>query len=340
VNWNDRLKKVEANLKGSFYTTNLTDIFYLTGLKLSRGALLIQKGNSCLFVDTRYTEYATKNAAVQVEDLSFEKIQKQVSVKPLYIDPSDCSYKEGLELVEKLDAQAHTGLNPIHLVRAQKSEKEIRAIRKSCLLLKKAYDHIRKKVKLGVTEKQLALEFELFARKNGAEKLSFEPIIAFGANSAMPHHRSSVTKLKKNVVVLMDLGVVVNGYASDMTRSFFYGNVSEKIQTLYTAVKKAQREALTQLEIGVPVRAVDQVVRDVFSSYGLEQHYLHALGHGVGLDVHEYPIISALRSPKEAVLQENMVVAVEPGLYLPKAGGIRLEEMYLITKEGPKKLTV
>lgn len=337
VNWNDRIRRVEKG--DSYYTTNLTDIYYLTGLKLSRGALLIQKTGSVLFVDSRYTEYAQKNGLLKVANLSLDEVKKNLNVKPLYIDPAECSYKEGSDLIQTLGAQVLPNENPVQRARSQKDEKEIRALRKSCLLLKKAYDHVRRKIRTGVSEKQLALEFEIYAKKNGADSLSFEPIIAFGANSAMPHHRSGNTKLKKNSVVLMDLGVVVNGYASDMTRSFFYGNVSEKIQTLYTAVKRAQEEALAHLHIGTAVFTIDQAVRSVFQEYDAEDLYLHALGHGVGLDVHEYPIISAHRSPKDVVFLENMVVAIEPGLYLPRVGGIRLEEMYLITKNGPKKLT-
>lgn len=340
MNWKDRIRAAEGHVDGGFYTTNLAHIFYLTGLQLSRGALFLQEGSSVVFVDSRYTQYAKKHSPLPIRGLGEEEKAYLSDVKQFYFDPLDSSYQEGTTLQKGGNAKPWTSINPIMRVRMQKDPSEVRLIRKSCLLLHKAYEHIRKKVRLGITEEQLAIEFEVYARKNGADKLAFEPIIAFGGNGAMPHHRSGKTKLKQNMPILMDLGVQVQGYASDMTRCFFYGMVSEKIQTLYTTVEKAQDTARSQLKIGTPLRAVDQAVRDVFAEHGVEDLYLHALGHGVGLEVHEPPIVSAIRSNDDAVLVENMVLAIEPGLYLPKIGGIRLEEMYLITKDGPKKLTV
>ena len=223
---------------------------------------------------------------------------------------------------------------PTQKVRSIKDAEELAKLKKSAALLHRGFLFIKKQLKTGVSEEVVAREFELYMRKMGAEALSFEPIIAFGENSALPHYHPGKRKLKKGDVVLIDIGVVVEGYASDMTRILFWGEVTQKIHEIYKLVRKAQKGAMKVCKAGVLVSEVEEVAREIMGKE--EKYFVHALGHGIGLDVHEYPRVAVSSKNR---LEEGMVITVEPGIYLPEAFGIRYEDMVLITKTGHQKIT-
>jgi Xaa-Pro aminopeptidase len=164
--------------------------------------------------------------------------------------------------------------------------------------------------------------------------MAFEPIIAFGANSALPHHRASETKLKAGDVILIDIGVVLNNYRSDMTRVILPKKPSAFVKQIYTIVREAQQAALDLCKPGVPLKALDLATREVMRKADVETHFVHSLGHGVGLDIHEYPRIKFDGEDKEVILKPGMVITIEPGLYFPKQFGVRYEDTIAITKTG------
>ena len=223
---------------------------------------------------------------------------------------------------------------PTQKVRSIKDVGELAKLKKSAALLRRGFLFIKKQLKTGITEEVVAREFELYMKKMGAEALSFEPIIAFGENSASPHYHPGKRKLKKGDVVLIDIGVVVEGYASDMTRILFWGEVTQKIHETYKLVRRAQKGAMEVCKAGVLISELEEVAREIMGKE--EKYFVHALGHGIGLDVHEYPRVA---TSSTGHLEEGMVITIEPGIYLPGAFGIRYEDMVLITKTGHQKIT-
>lgn len=327
----------------SFMIHNTTDIFYFTGVKLSRGKLFISKKSISLCVDGRYTEIAKNSSPFPVRSIERDaliKLWKAPSWKGLRIVGFDTSisfaqHKQEKTLFSKLNKKLKACDLPIQKERAIKDATELRYLKKSAELLWKGFLHIKKHLKAGVTELELSHLFEFYCKSHGAEGLSFEPIIAFGAGSALPHYHCGNRKLKTGDVVLIDIGVVLNGYMSDMTRTLFFGSPPKRIQEIDRVVKKAHNEVLKYLKEGVEVAELDLIARKVMGKE--EKHFLHSLGHGIGLDVHEYPLIS--KKTKNVQLEAGMVITIEPGLYLPGVGGVRHEDMVVITKTGYKNLT-
>jgi Xaa-Pro aminopeptidase len=221
-----------------------------------------------------------------------------------------------------------------------KTPEEISKIQEACNLGDIAFDYILKKIHIGVTEKEVAQEIDSFI-ENAGGKPSFPTIVAFGKNSANIHNVPVDNKLKKNQIILLDLGVKLNGYCSDMTRTIFSGKPTPKQKKIYQIVLKAQSHAINYLKSlivnhkSINAKDVDQAARD----YIISQEYKtipHSVGHGIGKEVHEFPHIS----PKSKdILKEGMVFSIEPGIYLPNFGGIRIEDLVVLTKSGPKLLT-
>ncbi len=185
-----------------------------------------------------------------------------------------------------------------------------------------------------MTELEVARALEIYCLKNGAEGMSFESIIAFGKNSALPHHHPGNTKLKENDIALFDLGVILNGYCSDMTRVDFVGKGNSTLRKLYDVNRAAQKVALAKCRPGVKLKELDQAARRVMASAELEELFIHNLGHGVGLEVHESPSISSKGIDRNVMLEEGMAITIEPGLYLPGKGGVRYEDTIVITAKG------
>lgn len=343
-----KLNKVEA-----YFTANPIDIFYLTGLQVSRGELIVSQKSATIFLDGRYLDSAKKSSPISVTPL-LEPHFLGLFGKPAWkdvrligFDAEATSYqayehlKKRLEKVKKA-RRLKTSFRlkalecPVKKLRSVKEPGEIKLIQKSAELLWQGFEHVRKKLKTGVRECDIALEFEMYCRKKGAESLSFTPIVAFGKGSAFPHYHTGVRKLKKGDIALLDLGVYLDGYASDMTRVIFHGDVSAELHKIYAVVKKAHEAALSKCHPGEKIAALDTAARSVMKEAGLENRFLHSLGHGIGLEVHEYPSFSSLG--RDTVLEPGMVLTIEPGLYLPGKGGVRYEDMVVVTKNGFQNL--
>jgi len=245
------------------------------------------------------------------------------------------------ELSERLRGESPSvRLMPLNGVveemRVVKDEPEIRTLEASADLMSDILDEVIAGLEPGMTEKQVAWQIEGLVRESGAEGLAFPPIVASGPNSAMPHAVPTDRRLEKGVPVILDVGLRLDGYCSDMTRTVFLGKPSPDFMEIYRTVREAQTTALEEVRSGVMSNHPDAIARRIINDAGFGDYFGHGLGHGVGLATHERPRLSPLRPAK---LRKGMVVTVEPGIYVPGKGGVRLEEMVVIEADGPRILS-
>lgn len=217
-----------------------------------------------------------------------------------------------------------------------KSREEIEYIKRAQKITDDTFEYILTKIKPGVTEIEIASEIESFMKKSGAEALAFDPIVVSGVRGALPHGEPTDKKIENGELLTIDMGAVVNGYHSDMTRTVAIGEISSDKKVVYDIVFSAQFRATIKLKSGVKASDVDFAARDAIEKAGFAKFFTHSTGHGVGLKVHEDPKIS---SESDDILQCGMVVTIEPGIYIPNRLGVRLEDMLLITENGYEKLT-
>jgi Xaa-Pro aminopeptidase len=343
------LQKVREYLQkqkiDALFVSDKTNIFYLTGFRGSNGYVLVTKNHLYLFTDSRYTEKAEKNACedCRIIDIApglffmIHNVLVKHKVKSFGIEAQNLS----VVFFKKLDSlngfKIHPADNILSSVRALKRIEELKAIRQSQKLNEQLLKLILDHLKVGVTEADLAWQMQLIAKDLGCQKLAFDPIIAFGANSAMPHHEvSSKKKLKRGDMILIDMGVMVKNYASDMTRTFFTKEPTKQQRHVYETVLEANRRAIQAIAHGTIADEVDKAARKHISHSGYSKKFGHATGHGIGLDVHEMPRIA---KGSEEILQAGMVITVEPGIYLPGKLGVRIEDMVEVTEKGKKILT-
>lgn len=223
-------------------------------------------------------------------------------------------------------------------LRLCKEGEEIEVLRKSCKIAAKAFEQLVPTIKTGDTEIEVSNRLDNLMRAMGAKGPSFDLIVAFGENGALPHHVTSERKLKDNEPILIDFGCVYKGYCSDITRTFFHGTPGEEFNKVYNIVKKAHDEGLKALKPGLAAKAADKVCRDIISDEGYGQYFIHSTGHGVGLEIHESPAVSS-RADEKSLLKKGMAVTVEPGIYLLGKFGVRIEDTALITDDGCEVLT-
>jgi Xaa-Pro aminopeptidase len=222
-------------------------------------------------------------------------------------------------------------------LRKIKDAHEVENIRRAVGVAEEAFRRLLGQIRTGVTESALAGILEMEMRRLGASGSSFSPIVAVGASSSLPHYRASETPVRPNVPLLIDWGAVVGGYCSDLTRTLLIGDVDARIEEIYQVVLKAQSAAIRLLRPGVTTRQADSAARDVIREAGYGEQFGHGLGHGIGLEVHEMP--SLRRQGADEPLQAGMIVTIEPGIYLPGVGGVRIEDDVLITVDGCEVLS-
>ena len=340
---NHRIKRVQDFLKREkldlLIVDHLVDLFYLTGVYLSIGRLIIEPESATLFVDARYFEMCQKRATVAVKLIErYGQEPFDFKGKRVGFDGTNTSYKVYNQLKERVGKGLRSLDQPIRGLRQIKEPEELVLMRRAGRLAMRGYDYLLTLIKEGVSEEELALELEIFWRREGGQKLAFEAIIAFGENSSQPHYQPGKRVLKQGEPVLIDIGVVSDHYHSDMTRVVFCGEVDRKIEEIYEVVYRAQKVALELCRPGVLVRDVDQAARKVIDEAGYGKYFPHSLGHGVGLEIHELPVLKSATPYGEVELVEGMVITIEPGIYLPNVGGVRLEEMIAITSDGYENL--
>ena len=346
-------KKLQKLTIDAFLVRNPLDILYFTGMRLSKGMLFVSSQKAVLFIDGRYFETASEKLDCEVvlwgeKALSdFLGREELSSIKRIGIDAGKTTLACFSDLKKEIKRgaikrQCIPVRQPIDSIRAIKDTKEISKIKASCRLCVDGFLSIQKHIYEGVTEKELATHVEIFWREKGAESSAFPPIIAFSENSSMPHYQSGNRKLKKGDIILVDIGVVLDGYCSDMTRMLSFGVKNKKLLDMFSVVKCAQEAALAACVPGRTFTELDEVARTVIQEHGYGDYFVHSLGHGLGLEIHEWPILKQETNrqlARKQVLEENMCITIEPGIYIPQIGGIRIEDTVRITKNGPEILT-
>lgn len=311
---------------------NPIDLYYLTGLTLSRGRLIVTPQETRLYVDGRYISYAKEKAPCPV--FLWEKGTRFDLHNAIEFDSAWTTVAQFEKLKAEFSQPFIPKPFPLQQQRLIKDEKELRALRKAASITWEGVQHIKTLFKEGISEQELATEFDYHVRKKGASGLSFDPIIAFGENSAYPHHRSSSALLKKNQIILVDVGAIYDHYCGDMTRVFFFGTPHPELEAMYHLVKTAAQAAASRVRIGAPLGSLDRAARDELIRHHKEALFTHNLGHGIGLECHEYPSLRWDGDDKNLPLAAHMVFTIEPGLYQPGLGGVRYENTGVVTEHG------
>jgi Xaa-Pro aminopeptidase len=344
----NRIEKVQLLLKekklDAIIVDNVVDLFYFLGHSLSLGRIVIEPHTATLFVDGRYFAFFQKNACLRViQTNGYGKGTPfanwwNLQGKKIAFDADYSSYTVYENLLA-LESDLFPLHNPIQQIRQIKEPSEIEKLKQAASLGSKGFDFVCSLLNEGVTERDLALELEIFWRRSGGEKVAFAPHIAFGEGSAYPHYHPDERKLKKGDAVLIDIGVVWQHYHSDMTRVVFYGEPPAQMDRMYQIVRQAFESAVSYCRPGVKAGDLDQCARKTIEENGYGEYFSHSLGHGVGLEIHELPRIRSIGEDAEKILQAGMVITIEPGIYLPEVGGVRLEDTFLITSDGCESLT-
>ena len=328
----------------AYLVTHDVNIRYLTGFPASESWLFVTPKKSFYITDFRYILEARRGmkgiAVERFKNSHAETLFELARAHKIKNIGFDDRYLP-LALFKKLKKNCPKMIslrpvnNLIEQMREIKNAKEILMIRKALKIHLAAYKYLKKVVKPQMSERQVLLNLECYIKSQGVA-FSFDPIIASGPNSCLPHARVTDRKLRKNEPLLIDMGIDVNGYKSDLTRIFFLGKITPLVREIYTIVQIAQRKAINKIQAGMLARDVDYEARNYLKNQRLDKYFGHSLGHGVGLEIHEAPSLSQ-KSP--AVLKENMVVTVEPAVYLPDKFGIRIEDMVLVTQQGCEVLS-
>lgn len=344
----ERLRELLADRElEALVVTQVHNRRYLSGFTASApgdGALLITQDEALILTDFRYYEQVAKEAPsfqlVQVSDTLKSALAGQVKALGLCKvgfesrDLPVATLSEWQAEMPNVEWVATQDL--VEGLRAVKDEAEIAAIQRAVHLADEAMAHIMSWLRPGVTEKEVAWELEVYMRTHGATKLSFDMIVAAGPNGSMPHAVTSERRIERGDPIVIDMGCVIDGYCSDLTRSFCLGEAPAKYLEAWQIVREAQQAAEEAIVAGMAAVEADGVARSLIDATAFAGRFGHGLGHGVGLEIHEKPRVGRL---SQDVLQAGNVVTVEPGIYLPGEFGIRIEDMVVVTEQGAQVLT-
>ncbi len=320
---------------------------YFTGMKSSAGVILVFKDKAYLIIDFRYIEVArntVKDAEVIMQEKLFDQINELIEkhgAKTLAIESATLTvaelnmYKERINGAEIVSSSALS--DAVTELRIVKDESEIEKIIRAQRIAEAAFEDVLNFIKPGVTEREIGLHLDYFMLQHGAEALSFDTIALTGANTSRPHGVPGDTVVENGSFVLMDYGAMYDGYHSDMTRTVCVGNPTEKMEQIYNIVLNSQLAAIDKVKSGVSGAELDKVARDIITDAGYGKEFGHSLGHGVGMEIHEAPNASYL---SKHILKENMIVTVEPGIYLPDEFGVRIEDFVVVKDTGCYNMTL
>lgn len=346
---NLRLELVKKLLKDKALThvliSDLVDVEYVSGFRSSNALVLISAKKNLLFSDFRYKE-AAEAFCSKNRQWNFQLVKENLfnSICAFMDERSVCGFQSNDLTVDKYDELTASGKNvrfvklssEISELFLQKTTSELASIKKAANIGDRAFELLTKKITEGISEAALAKELECLCGELGSERPSFETIVLFGSRAALPHGKPGKRRLKKGDFVLIDFGCTVNGFCSDMTRTVVFGKASKKQRQIYDIVLQAQKSACKAAKAGLSSKELDSVARSSITSAGYGEAFGHALGHGVGLRIHEKPRISFL---SDSILKPNMVITIEPGIYIGNFGGVRIEDMVVINEKNARLLT-
>jgi Xaa-Pro aminopeptidase len=330
----DRLRRL---IDEPLLVTMPVNVFYLTGFQSSNAALLVDDERAVLFSDFRYAEGARK-----VEGVEFVEVERAlIRGVAVHVDGRVAFERSHLtysswEVLRDAGVDLVPGGGQVERLRAVKSERELELIRRATDITNEAYLLLAEERFVGRTERELAFRFATFIHECGGHGEAFSTTVASGPNGAIPHAGTSDRVVEKGETVVVDAGAVLDGYASDCTRTFATGPLPAELRRAYDVVLEAQLEGLDAVRPGATGKEADAAAREVIAGAGLGERFGHGLGHGVGLMVHEAP---TLRPESQDTLEPNNVVTVEPGVYLPGVGGVRIEDLVVVREGEPVVLT-
>ncbi len=344
---NEKIEALREKLKNldlqGMIITNPVNIRYLTNIN-AEGVLLLTRRENVYITDGRYMEVV--NRALTIDDeiivYDFKELTREdyenffTFCENVGFEENHLTYAQYKEYMHKYkinNFEETEGL--LEKFRIVKKEEEIDCIKKACIITDNCFEHLKRFIKIGMTEKEIAFEIERFFLTNGADGLAFDTVVASGPNSSMPHAVPTDRKIEDGDPITIDMGCKYNGYCSDMTRTVFAGHVPQYMKPVYDLVLKNQLRVLEELKEGANIKLIAKSVESEFKLQGANM--VHSLGHGVGLDIHEYPFMS---TKHDFLLKENMVVTDEPGIYIPTRFGVRIEDTVLITKYASQNLTM
>ena len=324
--------------------TTPRNIRYLTGFTGSNALCLVTRHAQFFITDPRYTTQARAEVKGWKRFIASESLAGEASRQKLLprcrrigFESSHLSYARYRLLKRQFPS---TSLIPMEGIVERfgivKTAAEIALMKRATVITDSVFSEILKVIKPGVKELDISAEISYRQKRHGAERDAFDPIVASGFRAALPHARASRKKIKSGEGVVLDFGCVVEGYHSDLTRTVFVGKVSRKMRGVYETVRDAQDNAIQAARSDMQAKELDAVARRTISNAGWGRFFIHSLGHGLGLDVHEPPRISSL---SREILSEGSVITIEPGVYIPGVGGVRIEDDVIITKHGCKVLT-
>lgn len=335
-----RITKLIESCKDTFLITNDKNIYYFTGLWDSNGYLLITNKKAYLFVDFRYGEIAEKTVK-SAEVIIFSDLYKEMnlllsSTENCHLETGSVTLSQYKNFSEKLRCNI---LNDdildktIKDMRIIKDEEEIKLLKKAQDITEQALKNTLPIISEGVTERMVAVELEHKMKILGAEQVSFDLITITGKKTSLPHGVPGDDIIRNGDFFTMDIGATYKGYHSDMTRTFCIGEPTEEMKKVYSIVLKAHYMALNSVKPGMKCSDIDKIARDYIYSKGYEGCFGHSTGHGVGLDIHEFPVVS---TKSDVTLKKGMVITIEPGIYLKDKFGVRIEDTVVVTEDGCK----
>ncbi len=333
-----RLQRLRVQLEEPLLVTKAINVQYLCGLRSSNAALLVEPdGPTRLYTDFRYREKARAVEGVELVETkrSLVKDLAELLSGPVGFEAAHVSYDSYRTLAEGA-AELVPRVGLVEGLRAVKDEDEIAAIRRAAELADEGFRQLASSPFLGRTERDLAWQLEKSFRELGADASSFEAIVAAGPNGALPHANPGERVVERGQLVVVDAGCMVDGYCSDCTRTYSTGGLSDELTHIYETCLAAQLASLEAVLPGADGIAVDAVARAAIAAAGFGDAFAHGLGHGVGLEIHEIPTLSTLSIDTLAV---GNIVTVEPGIYLPGLGGVRIEDLVVVREGGPEVLT-
>ncbi|WP_442596542.1 M24 family metallopeptidase [Neobacillus sp. D3-1R] len=337
-------KKMQETGVDAVFVSSVENRYYFSNFRGSAGALFITENHAILLTDFRYVDQAKKEASlfevINHNRELFSYVKRLVEthhVQTLGIEYESLPVEEFLAVKEAVPSVSLEKVDHLYYdIRMIKDEQEIEYLRQGVSYCDQAFEHILSFIRPGMTEMEVGLELEFFMRKAGAEGIKANHVIASGERSSLPHGQATDRVIQVGDFVKMDIGARVKGYYSDFTRTVVVGEPSEKQLEIYNIVKKAQLAALKEIGPGKVCSELDEVARSIIRDAGYGDNFGHSLGHSIGLAVHEKP---AMRYGDQTVLQPGMVITVEPGIYIPGFGGVRIEDFVVITENGYRNLT-
>jgi Xaa-Pro aminopeptidase len=336
---NDRLQRLRASLEEPLLVTDQINVKYLTGFNSDNVGLLVEPDRTRLFTDFRYVEGARAAVGDEVEVVQTQRyvytdVAKQLSGR-VGFEAAVVSYAN-YQTLSAGSAELVPRTRLVEELRAVKDEDELDAIRRAAAVSDEAYERLSREQFIGRTEKELAWRMEQFLHECGGGKVSFDVAVGSGPNGAFAHADPTDREVESGELVVVDAGTTVDGYASDCTRTFATGSLPDELKEAYAVCLEAQQAALGGVRAGANGADVDAIARERIDASPFKDLFGHGLGHGVGLRIHESP---GLRPESTDVLEPGNVVTVEPGIYMPGKGGIRIEDLVVVTDGDPEVLT-